>query len=405
MITLPYPHPLQVAVLTNPARFKVLACGRRWGKTTMALIWAVERAIRGRLIWWVLPTFPMSTEVWRILKTATNGAAEKRESERRIEFPGGGAIQVKSADNPDSLRGAGLDGVVIDEAAMISDAEAWQAALRPALADRQGEALLLSTPKGQNWFYEEWQRGYDAAAYPDYASFHYKTAESLTVPASEIQAAERELPPRVFAQEFEASFEGIGAPEKFMPSMAWWDACLESLPQLDRSEPLVLAVDAGVVSDAFAVVGVTRHPEIARAQTDVAVRLVAWWYPGGQPLDFAIPEAHIREIISRWNVAQIAYDKYQLHDMMTRLSGLVWTKDFSQGEDRLTADKRLFDLIMNRHLAHDGHSELRKHIDNADRKMDADMTRMRIVKRKEEHKVDLAVALSMAAHECLRLNL
>ncbi len=78
--------------------------------------------------------------------------ADPSESERLIVLPGGGEFQVKSADNPDSLRGAGLDGVVVDEAAYVKE-EAWTEALRPALSDRRGWAMFISSPNGYNWFH------------------------------------------------------------------------------------------------------------------------------------------------------------------------------------------------------------------------------------------------------------
>ena len=77
----------------------------------------------------------------------------KREKQMRIDLPGGGSITVKSADDPDSLRGVGLDGLVFDEAA-FARREAWVNGLRPALADRQGWAVFLSTPCGQNWLHD-----------------------------------------------------------------------------------------------------------------------------------------------------------------------------------------------------------------------------------------------------------
>ncbi|MFC1961303.1 terminase TerL endonuclease subunit [Chloroflexota bacterium] len=103
----------------------------------------------------------------------------------------------------------------------------------------------------------------------------------------------------------------------------------------------------------------------------------------------------------------LTYDEYQLHGMMTRFKreGLVWVKAFPQGAQRLEADSDLHKLIMRRGLAHDGNTDLRRHIDNADRKMDDQHRRMRLVKRSPSQKIDLAVALSMAGYECLRLNL
>lgn len=200
----------------------------------------------------------------------------------------------------------------------------------------------------------------------------------------------------------EAAWEDIDDPDRFLPSMIWWDACLADLAPLRADEALFLGVDAATDDDCFAIVGVTRD-----GQDNVQVRYFRAWTPGDGGLDFQGPEEEIRRLCANFTVAQIAYDKYQLHDMMTRLGaheGLAWCKTFDQGVKRLTADKQLFDVIMQRRLAHDGNAELRRHIDNADRKADADHRKLRIVKRNASQKVDGAVALSMAVHECLRLE-
>jgi len=106
-------------------------------------------------------------------------------------------------------------------------------------------------------------------------------------------------------------------------------------------------------------------------------------------------------------VIQVAYDPYQLHDMATRLKheGLAWFKEFSQGADRLTADSQFRALIRERRLWHDGNPDLREHVGNANAKVDNEDRRLRIVKRMEKLKIDLAVAASMCTHEVLRLNI
>jgi len=141
----------------------------------------------------------MASLVWRELKQVLIEAhTEKNEIEHYLELPTGGSITVRSADNPDSLRGAGLDYVVLDECALIAE-DAWQAALRPALADRNGGALLISTPKGHNWFW----RLYHSS---EVSAYRFPTRDNPFIPAAEIEAAQRALPERVFAQEFEAQF-------------------------------------------------------------------------------------------------------------------------------------------------------------------------------------------------------
>ena len=107
------------------------------------------------------------------------------------------------------------------------------------------------------------------------------------------------------------------------------------------------------------------------------------------------------------NIVNLVYDPYQMHDMATRLAreGVVWTRPFTQGADRLESDKQLRDAIVSRRVLHHGQPALWRHIDNADIKPDPETRKLRIVKRAQSLKVDLAVCLSMGNYECLRLDL
>jgi hypothetical protein len=147
-------------------------------------------------------------EVWRILKSVLSPIIKgKNETERRIEAITGGSITIKSADSEAGLRGAGLNFLVLDEAAMI-DEQIWQAALRPTLSDKRGSALLLSTPRGRNWFYRMYLRG--ASGELDYQSWRFPTSTSPTVTHEEIEAARNELPENIFHQEYLAEFTEDG---------------------------------------------------------------------------------------------------------------------------------------------------------------------------------------------------
>jgi phage FluMu gp28-like protein len=118
-------------------------------------------------------------------------------------LPGSGSVTVRSADNPDSLRGEGLDFVVLDECAFMHE-DAWAQAIRPALADRQGRALFISTPKGRNWFWRLWQQG--QADGDEWHSWRFTSYDNPYIADSEIDAAKATLPDRVFRQEFMAEF-------------------------------------------------------------------------------------------------------------------------------------------------------------------------------------------------------
>jgi phage FluMu gp28-like protein len=119
-------------------------------------------------------------------------------------FPTGGEIWVRSADNPDSLRGEGLDFAVLDECAFMKEA-AWQEAIRPALSDRQGRAMFISTPKGRNWFWRLWQRCQDAHD-SDWRGWQLPTSDNPFIADEEIEAARGTLPERIYQQEYQAVF-------------------------------------------------------------------------------------------------------------------------------------------------------------------------------------------------------
>ena len=151
-------HEGQLQVARDTARFKVLSCGRRWGKTRLAVMESLRVALDGGRVWWLAPTYQMAMEGWRPLMRMCSGDpdAKVNRSDHRVDF-GKGSIEVRSADDPDKLRGAGLDLVVLDEAAFMKLDDVWDA-LRPALTDRQGKAIIISTPKGIDTpFHQMWQ--------------------------------------------------------------------------------------------------------------------------------------------------------------------------------------------------------------------------------------------------------
>ena len=159
-VQLPPLHTGQQEIVQSDARFRVLACGRRWGKTRLGALLCLRTGLSRGRAWWVAPSYKMAHVGWRLVTqlAAQIPGAEIRRADQLVALPGGGTVQVRSADNPQALRGEGLDFLVMDECAFIQEA-AWTEALRPALSDRLGHALFISTPKGRNWFWREWIRG------------------------------------------------------------------------------------------------------------------------------------------------------------------------------------------------------------------------------------------------------
>jgi len=194
----------QREVAHSDARFKVLACGRRWGKTRLGSALAIQTALSGKRAWWVAPSYKMAAVGWRGIRQLAQQVpgAIVYKVDRIAIMPGGGWAQVRSADDPQSLRGEGLDLVIIDECAFTKEA-AWVEALRPSLSDRKGGALFISTPKGRNWFWRAYQRGLEGG---EWASWTFPTSANPFIAGDEIEAARENLPERIFNQEFLAQF-------------------------------------------------------------------------------------------------------------------------------------------------------------------------------------------------------
>ena len=202
--------PAQSRVFICDRRFRVLAAGRRFGKTYLACTELCRAAMGpGRVAWYVAPSYTQGKRIaWKALKKFTRPfwASPPNETDLRIELITGGTIALRGADHYDRLRGEGLDFVVLDEFASMAP-EAWSEVLRPALSDRLGGALFIGTPQGHNHFYELFRAGREQEGW---ATFQYTTEQGAIVPLNELLAARRELDERFYRQEYQASFESLG---------------------------------------------------------------------------------------------------------------------------------------------------------------------------------------------------
>jgi len=171
--------------------------------------------VASRRTWWVGPDYKRAAEGWGFIRGLVNQipGAQTREVERIATLPGGGTIEVRSADDPDSLRGAGLDGAVMDEAAYMDETD-WTHALRPALSDRRGWAMFLSSTHGRNWFYDLYER---AASLDGWARWQRPSSDNPELDPDELEQARRELGADVYAQEYEAQFLDLATVQPFRP--------------------------------------------------------------------------------------------------------------------------------------------------------------------------------------------
>jgi hypothetical protein len=153
---LPIPHPAQAEIMAHPAKYKVVACGRRFGKTLMAAELAIECLFAGRKALLSSPTQDQSDRFWDYCKEWMSEEFQTKRAfkneNRRIIRRGPGEIRVKTGREPDVLRGGDADLIVFDECALL-EPEVWYQVGMPMLADRDGYALFLSTPRRRNWFY------------------------------------------------------------------------------------------------------------------------------------------------------------------------------------------------------------------------------------------------------------
>lgn len=209
--TLWRPHDGQRAIMDHPARFRIVACGRRWGKSEMCAHLAMEYALEqpDAEVWWVAPTYDDANDygfdkMTPLLTPAVIAGEPKRTKPRQIELVNGSRISFRSAEREDSLRGGGVNFLVIDESSSVSE-RAWIEELRPTLSDTLGDMIAIGTPKGRNWFYRWYQRG-QSVDHPDVASWQAPTYQNPHVPDSEIDDARGDMPKRAFQQEYLADF-------------------------------------------------------------------------------------------------------------------------------------------------------------------------------------------------------
>jgi hypothetical protein len=233
----------QWTVFTCDSRFRILVAGRRFGKTYLAMVELCQAAwAAGRLSWYVAPTYKQAKRiVWKPLKEMTRAywASKPNETDLRIELVSGGTICLRGADNYDSLRGDGLDFLILDEYASIAQ-EAWTEVLRPALADRRGRALFIGTPRGYNHFYDLYQAVQEQ---PQWSTFQYTTEQGGNVSKEELESATQQLDERTYRQEFQASFENLTSGTVYYG----FDRAANVRPTIyDRRLPLFWALDFNI---------------------------------------------------------------------------------------------------------------------------------------------------------------
>ena len=199
-------HEAQLEIFQDTSRFKVVAAGRRFGKSRLAAWVLLIKALQSKSkdVFYVGPTFQQSKDImWSMLKELGEGViSAAHENTAVLTLINGRKIYLKGSDRPDTLRGVGLEYVVLDEYASMKPV-VWEQILRPTLADVKGGALFIGTPEGKNHFYDLYMSAQEAEGW---ATFQYNSTDNPLLDPEEIEEARNTMSTFAFKQEFEASF-------------------------------------------------------------------------------------------------------------------------------------------------------------------------------------------------------
>lgn len=199
------PHDYQLALHLDESRFKVISGGRRVGKTVLCIQECIKHCLTtpNALVFWVAPTFRDAREIGfeefnKQLDVIQPAIKNVNGTQLKVTFINGSVLYFKGSDNPDSLRGRGLTLVVMDEAAFCKDT-VWPQIIRPALSDRNGKAILISTPNGYNWFKDIFDSD-------NWVKFLWPTSFNPLISTQELESVKSEISDIDFRQEYLAEF-------------------------------------------------------------------------------------------------------------------------------------------------------------------------------------------------------
>ena len=206
--------PWQQEVFKDTTRFKVVAAGRRCGKSRMAAVTLLIEGLKcpqGSAVLYVSPTMGQSRQIiWDLLLDLGREVIQSSHvNNLDITLINGARIYVRGADRPDTLRGVSLTYAVLDEVADIKP-EAWEQVIRASLSDKRGRALFIGTPKGRNWFWDTFKLG-ESGEDEDWKSWHFTTKDNPLIDPKEIESAKKTLSSFAFKQEYLASFTNAGS--------------------------------------------------------------------------------------------------------------------------------------------------------------------------------------------------
>jgi len=263
----------QKEVFNSPSRFKIVAAGRRCGKSRLSAITLLIEGLNcpeGAAVMYIAPTLGQARSIiWDLIHDLGRQVIKSSHiNNLEITLINGRKIMIRGADNPDSLRGMSLTYVVLDEVAFIKQ-DIWEKVIRASLSDRKGRALFISTPSGRNWFYDIYKLGMDETD-EEWRSWHFTTKDNETIDPKEIEAAERTLSSFAFKQEYLSSFDNAG-------SDVFKEAWFKTAPE-PKSGSYVVAIDLAGFEDVAKNAGAAKK---RLDETAIAIVKIAdngnWW--------------------------------------------------------------------------------------------------------------------------------
>jgi hypothetical protein len=242
-IEVPNAHINQKAILESQARFNVLMCGRRFGKSELSQIKMIKTASFGEQIAYITPTYKLAKVFFNKLAAAL--PFPNNQSNLTMQFPNKGSVEFFTGERLDNLRGRKFNGVIIDEASYIPNLEdGWLNSIRPTLTDYKGWGWFLSTPRGKNFFYSLYMKQEDG-----WQSFKYSTYDNPYIDKKEIDEAKRQLPAPVFEQEYMAN------PMENAANPFGSDNIKDCIKPLSNQEPVCFGIDIAKSYDWSVIIG------------------------------------------------------------------------------------------------------------------------------------------------------
>jgi hypothetical protein len=254
-ITLNKPHAGQQQVLNEAKRFNALCCGRRWGKSRLAVNLLVEPTLKAYPTGYFTPTYKLLEGTYKECLHVVAPIIKKKHDNQFIELITGGSIEFWSLDNPNAGRSRKYKRAIIDEAAFVKDLwAAWTESIRATLTDLKGDAFFLSTPKGKNDFFKLFMRGKQGEE--NWNSWQMSTYTNPYIDPTEIDDAKSDLPEIAFRQEYMAEFsENIANPFGF----AYIQQCTYPLSTLP---PVCFGIDLAKSFDYTAITGLDKNGSV-----------------------------------------------------------------------------------------------------------------------------------------------